>query len=124
MVTTRCDSIDILEYNAWLIEEVNSSYIRNTIYGAYFAGLHISTRYTIKSADLWALNGVSPTVDFMHKYGTMTRKATILDKQTVEYKTVVKIPARRISIESIKDFNKWLDTIKSEAQLRFYGLKI
>lgn len=113
--------LNYLDLDAWIRDEIEDVYVRNKVYEVFFPGLRVESTYQLAAAGHWTLNGGGPTISFVHDFGTMTRRITSKDTDTVRILTQIEIPARQLAVRDIREFNKFLDLIKRESVISVLG---
>jgi hypothetical protein len=106
------------ENDAWVSSELSNSIIENKHYGYWFTGLKVKSKYLIDIGSAWKLQTVGAELELVNKFGAMYRYIKHLDKQKLEYNTLLKIPAQYVEVADIPMFNQFIKTLKAQAQLQ------
>ncbi|MBI3320810.1 MAG: DUF3857 and transglutaminase domain-containing protein [Candidatus Omnitrophica bacterium] len=117
------DDLNYAENDAWVLDEIESLYVKNKLYGVFFPGLRIESNHQIDTAGHWILVSGGPNVTFIHDYGAMTRTISIEGKDKAKVATRIEIPSRQVAVSEIKEFNKFLDLLKRESAISISGKK-
>ncbi len=89
----------------------------NEHYPYEFNGLQFTSTVTIEVDENWKPDRTSPDLDFRTVFGTLTRTHTI-DGQTFRIETLVRMPHRRIEVDELEAFNRFLRTMQKHSTLK------
>jgi len=92
--------------------------INNKHYGYWFTGLKVKSKYLIDIGSAWKLQTVGAELELVNKFGAMYRYIKSLNKQKLEYNTLLKIPAQYVEVEDIPMFNQFIKNLKAQTQLQ------
>ncbi len=113
--------LDYFENDAWVRGDIKDSYISNKHYGAYVDGFKTDSIYVIDSQNIWAFTVKPSNLSLEHKFGSLKRETHIKNKYQLEIKTELKLPSMYIPASEVKKYNQFLDALKKESGIRFYG---
>ena len=114
------DPFNYSDYPFWLRWLINNFKNKNERYDYFFPGIHVRGKYRYHLADLWALKGTGPKLDYNSEYGTMTRTYEKAEGRVVVM-TEVKMPAAIISQAKKDEFNRFLKLVNADSVIRIWG---
>lgn len=113
--------LSYFEYDSWLQEEINASFLKNRVYDAFFPGIQVESEYEIDISSRWKYEGGGANLDLDHKYGSLTRKVNSERGGKLFFSTKLLIPSRVIPVDEVSNFNKFLNLVKRESTIQIYG---
>lgn len=112
-----------LEYRenaAWLRDLVGYFIVDNEHYPYDFPGLAVTSTYRFDSGGHWTFTSGGPDLDFVHPFGSL-RRAPVLQDDVVQIHTSLTVPARRVPVEEMHDFQRFLRLMQRESRMSISG---
>ncbi|EAR10870.1 hypothetical protein MED297_10181 [Reinekea sp. MED297] len=109
------------EDDAWLVDDLQSSYLDNEYDAVTLDGVRYRSRYNVDVTAHWRVMSPAPTVELVHRFGSFKRVSKILNDGRLSIETILEIPHQTIGLTEQDEFNQLLDrflalqTIRIEA---------
>lgn len=113
--------LDYTEAHAWLKSELSEMPVKNKHYGQQVAGVYVSDIVELDLNGLWRLQVLPATLNFQHKYGSLTRTVTRTQSDKLTLEATLEIPSRFIPIAEKESYNDFLDALYEQLEFSLYG---
>ena len=114
------EDLDYTENDSWLAAELEEGLLSNKIYDEYFPGLKLTSNLHLNLNAVWQATLAPANLQLDHKYGSVTRQAT-MTHDAIKTTTTVEIPGRWVKVNEIETFNKFINALRKELKIHVYG---
>ncbi len=111
--------ISLVEYDAWIQNELNRLELENSVYSELFRGAHVVSSYQFTIPKRWKLESLPADLKLETQYGSLVRETKVVADNIIQVNSTLLMPAKSVELEQIAEFNKTLDVFKSESVIRY-----
>ena len=105
----------------WIRSDLKEERIQNEHYAVETDGVHYSSTYRYSLGDKWSVKDVGANIEFKSAYGSFKRTYEIDEEAQVLVKSEVKMPGQEVEPSEFANYNRFIDLIVSELEIRFWG---
>ncbi|WCE31870.1 transglutaminase-like domain-containing protein [Vibrio sp. SCSIO 43137] len=110
------------ESDAWIKDELKELRLSNEHYTEQFPGLRVESSFNYDTKGLWRITDLPASLHFSHEFGFLTREVFRESDSSINIKTVLRIPSRKVQAKDIEAFNQLLNTYSKQSEIRFKGV--